>query len=126
MMTLLPTIAIVGDVAIAHDQAVIADRGDGAAAHRAAMQRGVLADDVVVADDKPRRFAFDRKILRRAAETDERKDSVVRAKFGVALDEDVCDQLGAFADLHIRADHTARADLDIAPSSALSSTTAVA
>src|SRR5690606_11884329 len=105
--------AIVGDVAIAHDQTIIADRRDAAPAHGAAVNGGVFADDVVVADDELRRFAPVRQILRRAAEAYERPDGVALAEFGVALDEDVRDELRALADLHVRANHAAWADLHV-------------
>src|SRR5262245_40554087 len=105
-------VAIMRDVAIAHDQAVIADRGDRPAAHGAAMQRCVFTNDVVVADDELGWLALVGEILRGAAEADERKDGVVLAEFSVALDEDVSDELGVLAELYARADDAAGADLD--------------
>src|SRR3954468_17152746 len=54
--------AIVRDVGIGHDQAMIANAGDSAAAWRSSMDGDELSDDVVVSDFKPRPFALELQI----------------------------------------------------------------
>src|SRR5690349_13821517 len=101
------------NVAIAHNQTMVADIGNRAPTHRATVQRCVLADDVVIAHHQPRRLAGIGKVLRRAAQEREREDRIVFADLSVALDEDMRDQPRAIADAYVRTDHTARTDLHI-------------
>ena len=51
MITWLPTLAIVRDVAAGHDERVAAERGDAVFFFGAAIDRDAFADHVVVADD---------------------------------------------------------------------------
>ena len=106
-------VAIVSDVAIAHDQAMRTDIGDRTAANRAAVKGRVFANDVVIAEHEPRRFARIGQILRRAAKQRKREDGVVGADIGVAFDEDVGDEFGALADLYVRPDDAAGTDLNV-------------
>src|SRR6185369_17994660 len=55
--------AVVRDVGLGHDQAIVADLREHAAAGSAAMNRDELADVVALADDCFRRFAFVLQIL---------------------------------------------------------------
>ena len=70
----LPDVAVVRHVRVGHEQVVIADRRHAAAAGRAAMDRDELAEDVVMADDEPRRLAAELQVLRRQADRRERAD----------------------------------------------------
>ena len=72
--------AIVPDVRVRHDQQVAAHLGQSAALHRAAIDRHVLANLVVIADLEARRLAFVGDILRRHADGAKRKESRCRRR----------------------------------------------
>ena len=75
-------VAVVRDVGVGHQQVVVADAGDAAAARGAAMDGHELADDVAVADDDPRRLAAELQILRDQADRGHREDLVAVADLG--------------------------------------------
>ena len=89
-----PELAIVGDVRVAQ-QVVVRSHHGGVAFIRRAVDRGVLADDVVIADDGAGHAALPFQVLGLEAETGKRKNLVVLPDRGVAVHDDVRMQLAA-------------------------------
>src|SRR5690242_15593703 len=73
-------LAVVADVGVGHDEAVAADLRQGAAFYRSAMDAGVLADQVAVADFETRGFVLVGVILRADADDRKRPDAVLAAE----------------------------------------------
>ena len=92
-------LAVMPDVGISHDEAVIADAGDAAALLRAAVDGHALADEVVITDLKAHVLAFEGVVLRLEADGAEGEDAVAGADLGRALDVDVGDEFGGVTDL---------------------------
>ena len=127
---LVADMAVVRHVRVGHEQVVIADARQPAAAGRAAMNRRELADDVAVADHQARPLAAELEILRNQPDRGHREDLVGVADLGpavdhrrradaaVAADRDVgADRgvrpdAGAAADLRVRMDDGRRMDRD--------------
>ncbi|MNQ75365.1 hypothetical protein D3C85_901590 [compost metagenome] len=104
--------AVVADVSAGHEQAVRADAGHARALRRAAVEGGVLPDDVIGADLQPHRLALVAVVLRVAADDGEGMDDRPRADARVLLDDDMADQLDALGQGHARTDYTPGADHD--------------
>src|SRR5205814_8835363 len=80
---------IVGDVAVRHQQAAVADAGHPAAAGRADVHRREFADLIRVADHQPRCLSSVFEVLWNGADGGELEDDVPLADRGVALDHGV-------------------------------------
>src|ERR1043166_8112872 len=81
--------AIVRDMRLGHDEAIVADACDHAAACGAAMNRNELTDLISCADARLRRFAFVLEILRREADRDKRKNVRLITNRSAAIDDTV-------------------------------------
>ena len=105
-------LAVMRDVRVAEQQIVRAD------ARRqilmgAAMDRGVLAEDVVIADFEPGRLAEVFEILGFPTDGCEGEKLVAAPEFRVSFEHDMRMQDTLVAQLHIRADHAEGADADV-------------
>src|SRR5258708_15859517 len=76
------------------------------------MNRGELADRVVVANLEGCGLAVKFQIRGCGADHREREDSIALADDGEAFDDDARADDGAGANFYVRADHRARADFD--------------
>src|SRR5665213_2880217 len=81
--------AVVTDVRAGHQQAVGAEARNAAATHSSATHGYVLANGVVVADDRFGRLTAILQILRRHANRRERIDGIARTNAGSAVHYDV-------------------------------------
>src|SRR5688572_8675688 len=104
--------AVVRDVRVRHEQAVVTDRGHAAAARRAAVDRAELPEHVAVADLEPRRLTGVLAVLRGVADRGELEYARVAAERGRPLDDGMRPHLAARADADPGADDRERADLD--------------
>src|SRR5690606_19267195 len=107
--------AVVGDMAIGHDPVVVADPGNAAALHRAAVDGAELPDDVAVADLEQGRLALVLLVLRILAYRGELEDPVTAADPGRPADHHVRSDPGIVADLDVGADDGVGTDRDIRP-----------
>ena len=82
-------LAVMRDMRADHEQAIVADPGDHAAALGAGVHRHVLADRVVAADLERRRLALVFQILRLEPDRGERKDSRPLADRRAPVDHDM-------------------------------------
>ena len=89
----IPQLAVVGDVAVGHQQIVIADEGDPDVGGGRPVDRDILPDRVVVSDHDPRCLPPVFQILGGAADGGELGDAASLSNIGVALD----DHMGADA-----------------------------
>ena len=71
--------AIVRHMGIGHDQRMAADSRYSAAFYRAPVQSHELADNIIIADFEPRRFAFVAQILRVKLNRRKRKKTIASA-----------------------------------------------
>ncbi len=108
----IPQLAVVGDMAVGHQQVVIADEGDADVGCGRPVDRDILPDRVVVADDDPRRLPPVFQVLRGAAEGGELGDAASLADVGVALDDHMGADDRVFPDMAIGTDDAVRSDLD--------------
>ena len=106
--------AIVRDMAVHHQEIVIAHPGHHAAAGRARVEGNIFANGIALADDQFARLAAILEILGRRADGGEGKHHVAFAERGAALDRRVRMDFAALADSHARADHAVRTDLHLA------------
>ncbi len=67
------------DMRAGHQQAIVADAGDAAAAFGAGVQRGTFADAAACADDQAGAFALEFQVLRHFADAGEGEDHGVIA-----------------------------------------------
>ena len=104
--------AVVRDVHVWHHENVIADDGMHPADFSAAMNRGELANGVVVANLQRCGLAVKFQIRSCGADDRERKDSIALADRGETFDHYAGADYGAGADFDFRPDHRARADFD--------------
>ena len=111
-MQLSPIDAIVRDVDVGHHQHLVADERAHPADFGAAMNRGELANSVVVADLERGGLAVKLQIGRRAADRGEREDSIAPADSGETFDHDAGTDHRVRPNLHVRPDHCARTDFD--------------
>src|SRR5918993_139766 len=107
--------AVVRDVRLGHDEAVVADGGEHPAALRAAVDGDELAYLAATADARLRRLAPVLQVLRREADGDEGEDVRVVADLGAPLDDAVRVEPHALAEPHLFADDRVRADHTAAP-----------
>jgi len=103
-------LAVVRDMAVRHDQIVVAEDGDADVGGRRAVDGDEFADGVEVADDHPRLFTAEFQILRGRADRAELKDAAAFADAGVIVNDGVRTDHGVFADDHVAADDAVRAD----------------
>ena len=106
--------AVVRDVGLGHNQAVVAGRGQAAAALRAAMDGDELADAVAPPDARLGRLALVLQILRGQADGDEGEDVRVVADSGAPVNDAVRFQAHAVAQCHFVADDAVGADVAVA------------
>ena len=110
-------VAVVRHVHVGHEDVVIADARDAAAARGAAVHGDELAKDVAGADRQPGVLAVELEILRNLADRRERVDLAVVAELGSAVDHrrgaDAAVRAGAHQrpDDRVGADRRAAADL---------------
>src|SRR5665213_1689603 len=104
--------AVMRDVRSHHEQAIIADPRDHAAARGAGVHGDVLADDVAAADLEARFLALVFQILRRVTDRSEGKDPRAVAHRGTAADGDMRHELDILAELDPWPHHAERADFD--------------
>src|SRR5690242_21781912 len=102
--------AIVRDVGLGHDQAVVADARDHAAARGAAMNGDKLANLVACADARFGWFAFVFEILRREADRNEGKDVCLGTDRRASVDDYVRLEPHLVADYDLVADDAVRTD----------------
>ena len=104
--------AVVGDVRVRHEQAVVADRGHATPADRAAVDGAEFAEHVAVADLEPGRLAGVLAVLRGVADRGELEHARVAAERGRSLDHRVGSDRAARADAHAGTDDRERPDFD--------------
>ena len=104
-------LAIVADMAIRHQKIVRADDRFPVRFGRA-MHRDVFAENIVVADAQPRRFALVFQILRRVADDAAGVKLIVRADFCFARQINMRPDNAMRAKFHARVNHGIRPDLD--------------
>ena len=102
-------LAIVRDVHADHQKVARADARRVAFAARA-MERHILADQIIVADDELRRLTAKLHVLRLAAQGCMLKDVIARAQSRVSFDDCMRADLTLCADSYVRFDHRVRAD----------------
>jgi len=91
----------------------VSTRGQApAAGFSAAMNRGELADGVVVANLERRGLTVKFQIRRRASDRGERKNSIALTDGSERLDDDARADHRTRADLHLGSNHRAGSDLD--------------
>ena len=95
------------DVYVRHHEDVIADNGAHPTCFGAAMNRGELADGVVVANLESCGLAVKFQIGGCGADYREWKDSIALADRGEGFDDDARTDYGAGADFHLRPDYRA-------------------
>jgi len=108
----IPELAIVGDVRVAEEKIVRADRRRDFAV-RAAMDGSVFAEDIVIADDEKGRLTDVFEVLGFSADRCEGEELVVLADFRRAIDHDMRVEHAFITKLDIRADDAKRADADV-------------
>ncbi len=107
-------LAIVGDVRIAEQQVVGAD-ARGQFLEGAAMDGGVFAEDVVIADFQIGGLGDVFEVLGFSSDGGEGEKLVAAADFRVSFDDDVRVEHAIIAQLDVRANHAEGADADIFP-----------
>lgn len=105
-------LAVVRHVGVAEEKIVVADAGRRLR-HRAAMDRRVFPEHIVVADLQVSRLPEVFEILRLHPDGRERKELIVPADLRVAFHHHMGVQHAVIPDLHIRPDHAIRTDADI-------------
>src|SRR5512146_987747 len=105
-------LAVVGDVAVGHEERLAAQAGHSPAVRRPAIHRHVLADRVAVPDLHPGVLPLEFQILRGGADGGEREHAVVLPHADVRGDLDVGGDVAPVADRHLRTDHGEGADRD--------------
>ena len=108
----VPQLAIVGDVGVAEEKVVGADAG-GQLRVGAAMDRAVLAEDVVGADFQCGGLADVFEILGFPADDGEGEKLVGIPEGGGAFEDDVGVQHAVIAEGHVRTDGAVGADADV-------------
>src|SRR6267378_2754479 len=93
--------AIMRDVRLRHDEAVIAGFGDPTTARGATMNRHELADPIAPANFSFRRLAGKLQILRRQTNRDKRENLRFVANPGAAVDDTMAVDLHSFAQYHV-------------------------
>ncbi len=106
-------LAIMGDMNTHHEQAIVADPGDQAAAGGARVHRHVLADRIVAADHQRGFLTGIFEILRLQADRGERKNARPLADSCIPVDDDMGHQLDASAEHNLVADNAIGADRHI-------------
>ena len=107
-------VAIMGDMDVAHQQVVAAQRGATTTALSASMHRNAFPEGVVVPNDHLRVLAVVLEVLRLPPDVGEGVEHVLLTNGGVASKHDLRVQEAARAELHLRANLTVRANDDIA------------
>src|SRR6266852_6126251 len=100
------------DVYVRHHEDVIADNGAHPTCFGAAMNRGELADGVVVANLERCGLAVKFQIRGRGADDCEWKDSIALADRGETFNHNARTDYRACADFYFRPNHRARSDFD--------------
>jgi hypothetical protein len=104
---------VMGDVSTDHEQAAIADKGEPATLRRATVHGDVLAEHVVVTDDKAGGPPVVVTVLGVGAEHGEWVDDIAQAEGGGAEDRALAEQTAASADSHMSTDDRQGPDDDI-------------
>src|SRR5512133_173580 len=99
-------VAVMGDVGPGHQEVVVAQGGEAAAALGPAVEGAALADHVPVAHHQAGRCALELQVLGTHAQGGVGIDVVVLAELGVGTDDDMAAQLGAGTDDSIAFDDT--------------------
>jgi len=110
--------AIMSDVYSHHQEITRADARSPTLA-TGAMQRAILSNQVVIADDEAALFAFELYVLRFASQNDMLKDAIALAHGCVFLDHCVGADLAPCADGHIAFDHSISVDAHVGPEQSL-------
>src|SRR5256714_13295770 len=105
-------LAVVREVDVGHDPVVVADARHSRIERRAAGDRHVLADGIVVADLHRGVLAGVFLVLRRRTERGEMENAVAAADTDAPVQHHVGADPCALADLDLRADHAVGADAD--------------
>lgn len=105
--------AIVGNVRVGHQIAVVADASDSFIFLSTAIHGDAFAEDIAVSDDDLGRRSLVGQILRFAADHASRKEAVVSANGGMTGDGDIVFETCATPDLGICADDTMMSDANI-------------
>ena len=103
-------LAIMRDVRIGKAKVVGSDTG-GSVSMSAAVDGGVFAEDITVADDEGGGFAGIFEVLRFGADGGEGVEFVFAANRGVAVDDDVGVELAAVSEENVGLNHAVGADL---------------
>jgi hypothetical protein len=105
-------LAVMGDMAVRHQQVVIADDGDADVGAGRPINRNVFPDRVMIADNDPRLLASELEILGGAAERCELRDSAFLTDIGMGFDDYVGADTGIFPDRYIGTDNRIRPDFN--------------
>jgi len=108
-------LAVMRQMAIGHDEIVMAEPRHTTARHGSTIESAVLPDDVPVADLKPGGFAFITQMLRRIAQGRELVNFIVPADTRRPVDDDMRTDPGVVTDLHARTDDAEGADMNVFP-----------
>src|SRR2546425_2108428 len=106
--------AVMSHVRIDHEKVLVADTCHHPAAAGPRVERGELANDVVVADGEDTVLALVLLVLRDGADTGELKNAVLTADRGATLDDRVRSNPGVLAASHLRTNHRVGANLHAA------------
>ncbi len=109
----LPMRNVVGDVAVDHQQVVVADAGDPASFFGADVDGDGLAESIAAADLKPRWRSLVLLVLRSGAKDRIGEEDVVFADRGLSYDGDAVEQAAALADLDIGTDDAEGPDFHV-------------
>src|SRR5690606_28031187 len=99
---IVANVAVMRDMGLHHEQAIVADGGLAAARVRAAMHRHAFADDVAAADLQRRASALVLEVLRRAAKHGIRVDLGSGAETRAVKNRHMADELAIIPQNHIR------------------------
>ncbi len=105
--------AIVGDMAVHHQQIFIAHPGHHPAARCTRVQGDVFTNGIAISDNELARLSFIFEILRGGTDGGEGKYDIAFAYRGSSLNSDVRHDFAALADLDARPDHAIRPDLHV-------------
>ena len=110
----IANLAVMSHMRIDHEKVLVADTCYHPTAAGPGVERGELANDVVVADGEDTVLALVLLILRDGADAGELKNAVLTADGGATFDDRVRSNLGVLADPHLRTNHRVGANLHAA------------
>jgi hypothetical protein len=110
---MIAELAVMGDVAIGHNQVMIAHDGDADIGHRCPVDGDEFPDGVMIADNDPRFLSLILQVLGGGADRRKLKDMTILADIRMAFDYYMGTNLCLFADGDTRADDAVWTDLDV-------------